>query len=394
MRNTLKISYSCYVKNPSRPSAHYYGRVREAGKVVDIDLKTKVKAVAEAWVALRRSEVERYNQYVLVGEEPPKELEEKLVRTTRPAIAQKGVSEAVPIFPVCSDGWERELRRVGRREKTVAAYTRALRVIVPPGATTNEMTVDQQRRWLGKFDERKPATRRFYSVTLREFSKYCAKYHGTSRETVDDFVAVSVPHREKPHWTMAQMRNIIDNVHCKDRVKEQCYKAYFWVMATCGSRQSETYDLLWSDLDFTDPVTATLTFRAETTKNNQTRVVPLDWRIARLLSRLPHEGARMFHCIPRSQAARYGVLQRAIRDSKMPAGNLHTFRHSVSCLMYKSTEDIKATAQLLGHSPQVSMAYYVAARQADQLREVVDKTYSGEAGLPSPIDELAELDLL
>ena len=390
MRNTLKISYSCYVKNPKRPSAHYYGRVREAGKVVDIDLKTKVKAVAEAWVALRRSEVERYNQYVLVGEEPPKELEEKLVRTTRPVIAQKGASKAVSLLGVCLDGWEKELRRVGRREKTVAAYTRALRVIIPKECTTADMTVDQQRLWLSKYDDHKSATRRFYSVTLREFSKYCAKYYGTSREPVDDYVHVKVEQAERPWLTMQQIYHLIEAVECKDKVRQQVAKAYYWLLATTGARQGEAYELRWGDLS-DDNV---LTFRAETTKSGKTRRVPLDWRIARLIRRLPVEGSRIFAAMPRSQAGRFKILARAAEKVGLSGIGLHTLRHSASMLIYSKTTDIKAAAELLGHGEATALRWYQASRQADQLRETVDKTFEDEHMLPSPIQELAELDLL
>lgn len=389
MRTLLKISYTCYIKNPSRPSAHYYGRVREAGHAVDVDLHTKVKAVAEAWVALRRSEVERYNQYVLVGEEPPKDLEEQLVRTTKPITQQKAVSEAISLQMVCLPGWEAELRRVGRRERTVATYTRAIRVIVPKGATTADMTVDCQRAWLGAFDCRKSATRRFYSVALREFSKYCAKYYGTTREVVDDFVHVKVESAEKPWLTMTQIYHLIDAVETKDKVREKVAKAYFWTLATTGCRQGEGYELRWSDLS-DDNV---LTFRAETTKSGKTRRVPLDWRIARLIRRLPVEGSRIFAALPRSQSGRFRILQRAAEKCKLPHIGLHTLRHSASMLIYSKTNDLKAAAELLGHEETTALRYYQASRQAEQLRATVDKAFEGEHMMPSPIEELIDAGL-
>lgn len=387
----LKISYCVYLKNPKRPNAHYYCRVRQNGKTTDIDLKTQNKAVATAWVALRRSEVERYNQYVLCGERVPSDLERSIVRVgAAPASAQKTAG----ILTEAVDEWEREMRRVGKRETTIASYTRAMSVICPETALVADINEDSTRLWLSKFDGHSASYRKFCSVALREFCRFCVKRYGIDRDLIDKWDFVKVQHVDRPHWSMQQMAHIIDSVECKDKVKERFYKAYYWVMATCGSRQGETYELLWSDLKFSDPVSGTLTFRAETTKNNQTRVVPLDWRIARLLSRLPHEGARIFGCLPKSQAARYRVLQRAIEASGEPAGNQHTFRHSVSLILYKSSKDIKATAQLLGHSPQVSLFYYQAAREEDQLREVVDTAYEGQNLLPSPINELAELDLL
>lgn len=392
-RTPLKISYAAYQKHKDRNDDTWFCRVRERGvSALDINLHTKVKAQADAYVMLRRSELQLYNAKVLTGEATEEDLR-KLVRRNSPVIAQKGTSEAVLALRVCLDAWEAELRRCGRREKTVAAYMRALKVIAPSGALLVDMTEDNMRKWLAAFDHLKANTRKFYSVALREFTKFCCKEYKLDRNLVDSFNFVKVQHVDRPHWTMQQMAHVINSVECRDKVQEKVYKAYYWVMATCGSRQGETYELLWSDLKFSDPVSACLTFRAENTKNNQTRIVPLDWRISRLLSRLPHEGPRMFQCLPRSQAARYRVLTKAVEKSGEPKGNLHTFRHSVSYVLYKSSEDIKATAQLLGHSPQTSLFYYQASRQEEQLREVVDKAYEGETMMPSPIDELIDADL-
>lgn len=383
----LKISYCVYKKNAKRANAHYYCRVRQNGKTSDIDLKTDNRAVASAWVELRRSEVQRYNQYVLCGERVPTDLERCIVRVgSAPASTSKAVNILIDALPE----WEKDLRRLGRREKTIATYSRALSVICPETALVADISEDSTKLWLSKFDGLKSTSRKNYSVILREFVKFCVKRYGTDREIVDRWDYVKVQHTDKPHWTMQQMYNIINAVTCKDKVAEQVYKAYFWVMATCGSRQSETYDLLWTDFNFTGPMTATLTFRAENTKNNTTRIVPLDWRIARLLDLLPREGSRIFQGLAKSQAGRYGVLRRAIRDSKMPSGNLHTFRHSASWNLYKTTHDLKATAQLLGHSPQTALYYYQASREEEQLRELVDKAYADELSIPSPIDELVK----
>lgn len=391
IRTPLRISYSPFQKHKNRGDLTWFCRVREAGvSPMDVNLHTSSKAQAEAYAMLRKQELALFNAKVLTGEATEDDLS-KLVRKNNPSlIAQKGASKAVSLLGVCLDGWERELRRVGRREKTVAAYTRALRVIIPKECTTADMTVDQQRLWLSKFDDHKSATRRFYSVTLREFSKYCAKYYGTSREPVDDYVHVKVEQTERPWLTMQQIYHLIEAVECKDQVRQKVAKAYYWLLATTGARQGEAYELRWGDLS-DDNV---LTFRAEVTKNNRTRRVPLDWRIARLIRRLPVEGSRIFAAMPRSQAGRFKILSRAAEKVGLSGIGLHTLRHSASMAYYSKTTDLKATAELLGHQEATALKYYQASRQADQLRETVDKTFEDEHMLPSPIQELAELDLL
>lgn len=388
-RTPLKISYSAYQKHKDRGDATWFCRVRERGvSPVDVNLHTKSKAQADAYVMLRKSELQLYNAKVLTGEATEDDLR-KLVRRNSPAIAQKGTSETVLTLRVCLDAWEAELRRTGKRETTVSAYMRALKVIAPKDGLLADMTEDNMRKWLAAFDGLKANTRKFYSVALREFTKFCCRQYKLDRDLVDSFNFVKVEQVEKPYWTLIQIYHIIEAVECRDKVREKVMKAYLWTLATTGARQGEAYALRWSDLS-DDNV---LTFRAETTKTNKTRRVPLDWRIARLLRRLPKEGELIFQCLPNSQAGRFSILRKAIKKSGMPMGGLHTMRHSASMQIYRKTEDIKAAAQILGHSEAVAIQTYQASRQADQLREAVDKTFEGENMLPSPIDELVEAGL-
>ena len=121
---TLKISYSCYIKNKNRPTAHYYARVRQNGKVRDIDLRTESKDIAEAWVKLRRSELEQFNQYILLGEQVPAELEKKLVRAdmadSAPESALRGPISKTRLL----DQFERELWSCTRRTSAESSRTR------------------------------------------------------------------------------------------------------------------------------------------------------------------------------------------------------------------------------------------------------------------------------
>ena len=106
----MKITVCAYLKNAHKlKNPQYYARVKIDNKTHDIPLHTSEKAVAESWVRLRRSEIQRYNDYIACGETPPEELLSKLM----PTMAQKGTSEAVSLIPVCLDGWEKELRQKG-----------------------------------------------------------------------------------------------------------------------------------------------------------------------------------------------------------------------------------------------------------------------------------------
>lgn len=390
----IKISYSLYIKNPKRPSAHYYCRVRERNQpTFDVDLHTKDKAKADAWRQLRQNEVSMINARILLGEPVTDEQLRSIVRycnrfATAPTSKTVSIREAL-------DEWEKHLRRTGKRETTIATYLRAVKAIFSPvySEAIQGITEDKIVALLSNHDGLKASSRKNYSVVAHEVLKYMVNKYDLSPKLVNAPPRIKVDDVEQPYWKPYQVQKIVDAVECKDKVREKVAKAYYWFLFCTGCRNTEAYNLLWSDLTFTDPTTAFVTVRAELTKNNKTRRIPLDWRIARLISRLPHEGPRIFQAVPASQGGRYSILAKAIKRSGMPAGGLHTFRHSFCMLAYSKTDDVKAVAEVAGHSPEVSLRYYVASRQQDQLREVVDKTFENENTLPSPIDELVEAGL-
>lgn len=382
----MKITVCAYLKNAHKlKNPSYYARVKIDNKTHDIPLHTTEKAVADSWVRLRRSEIQRYNDYIACGEQPPEDLLSKLM----PTMAKKGTSEAVSLIPVCLDGWERELRQNGYRERSIDTYCKAIRNTVPNTATVSDFTSKNVLAWLGSLTHLKTSTRKSYSVSLREFAKFLIANYGLNRAVMDNWPMVKVQTEEKGFWTMPQMYKLIEAIECRDKVMEQQMKAYCWVMATCGSRQQETYLLRWSDYE--DGV---LTFRSETTKGNQTRRVPLDMRVAEMLLRLPRTSTQMFPDIPKSQAGRFSIVDRAAQKAGLGHGGLHRFRHSACMYLYSRCRDIKAIAQMVGHSAAVSLTYYQASRESDELRNIVQAAYESETMIPSTMDELIKAGLI
>lgn len=102
---------------------------------------------------------------------------------------------------------------------------------------------------------------------------------------------------------MNEMRRIIDCIQCKDDNATQSYKAWCWLMATTGARQGEAAAVEWSDLR-----DGTITYRAETTKSNQSRTVPLTIGVLDLINKLPRVSKRIFAHIGSTQATRYAVV--------------------------------------------------------------------------------------
>lgn len=390
MSNTLRISYSVYIKNPKRPSAHYYGRVREKGMpVMDIDLKTKEKSVAEAWARLRKSEVERYNEYVLCGEEVPTELAERIVRR-RVAVATETSHRGSITLRKAVDEWEQNLRLRGMSERTIKMYTKTMGYLFKDMSIgLDTLNVDAVRTAVANQSHIAASTRHSYFVALIEFLKYASRYYGLNPMLKDEVPKVKVIHKDQPYWTMAEVAKIIDNVKCKSKLQTDCYKAYFWFLAMTGARQGEGGNVEWSDIR-----NGCVTFRAVNVKTGESRTVPLDWRLLDMLNRLPRRGRLVFYDIHTSQASRFSVLSKAVKAAGVRWGGLHSFRRSCSMLMYRKTSDIKGTAEILGHGAVTAMKYYQATRGVDALSELVTQAFGDERLVPDPMDRLLEADLI
>lgn len=163
---TLKVSYTAWRKHKKRGDLTFYCRVREAGQPpLDVCLHTTNKAQADAFVMLRKRELELYNAQLLVGENPDAS---KLLRRSTSKIAQKGTSEAVSVRTAV-DAWSAHLSRSGKRPATISTYLRALRNCIdfsqPLSAVTERFLTESLR----KHDHLKAATRKSYCVTVREW---------------------------------------------------------------------------------------------------------------------------------------------------------------------------------------------------------------------------------
>lgn len=385
-RTPLRISYTPWQKHKDRGDKTWYCRVRERGQsVFDVNLHTDNKAQAEAFVMLRQRELELFNAQILAGEPADPS---KVLRKATSKIAQKGPSEAVSVREAV-DAWEKQLRRSGKRETTISTYMRALRNCLDyslPLSAINERILNDGLR---KHDGLKSATRKSYSVTVREWTKFICKEYGLNRDLVDCFTFVKVQTAEKGFWTMNEMRRLIECIECRSESTTKCYQAWCWLMASTGARQGEASMVEWSDLR-----DGAITYRAETTKNNKSRTVPLTIGVLSLINNLPRVGKKIFAYLAPTQSGRYSVVQKAIKKAGIPSGSLHTFRHSASMYLYSKISDIKLVSQILGHSAQTALTYYQKTREVDKVSDAVQQAYSDEHDLPSLMDWFVEHDML
>ena len=356
------VKYSITIRNKSRKSAKWYGRIRQDGHERFIPMNSRKDA--ERWL---NEQNYRYSEY-LAGELKDDEI---LSLDCTPVIARKRASEAVLTLRECLDRWEAKRRLEGKRETTIASYGRALHLMLDESKPVTEFDVPYIKSILEARAGLKAATRRFYSKALLSLVTFLEKEYGI-KGLEDALPSIKIDEGTKTFWSPQDMEEIILEIDCRDPEQTLQYREFYTLMREVGSRQGESGLITWADVYSDGKGGGVVRFRGETTKNHKERVVPISFELwANLEARRGKPNELVFNAISPCQATRYGVLKRALDRLHLP-GNQHTFRHSVAMAMYAKSKDIKGCAQLLGHGETTAMKYYLAARSLEELRELVD----------------------
>ena len=344
-----KISYTIVKKN-KYPNAPWYVRVRETGeKPIDINLETTDRKVAE-------TELMRVKLAASEGSQSPLDAL---------AIRQKWASEPVSKAGGVLEGWETWMAVQGFRGQSIDKYTRAVRMLLK-GMSVSDLTPDKVRNIMAGTVNLKANTRRGYADSLHRLFDYLKR-----PDLVEALPKIKTEITDRPVWTREEMEEIIMSVSTKSAARTEQYRQYFGMMSRIGCRQGECYELRWQDLDES---TGIVHFRAETTKSRKERWAPLPTELwAELEVRRGKPEESMWPDIGADQATRYEALSYAIKKAGVRKGGLHTFRHSVSTILYRQSGcDIQLVSKMLGHSPQIAMQYYVHGQSVEDMRKLVD----------------------
>lgn len=352
------------VKKAKRASAPWYIRRYYKGVRTDVNLETTDRKEAELELMRVKLAAEEMERHSIEGD-PLEALKVKKSVLSEPIAAPSGILEK----------WETHMRVSGLRETSVSRYMRAARRLVG-GAAPSSLTPSAVANIMASTINLKNNTRHSYVNALTSLFSYMKR-----QDLLDALPEVKSEQTDRTWWTKEQMDEIIRSVSCDTAEHTLEYMDWFRIMSTVGSRQGETAELRWCDIK----APGVIYFRGESTKSRKEKLVPIPFSLwSQLEVRRPksksgtqfHDESDRRYMFPHiqsvSQASRYSVLSRALKKVGL-RGGLHTFRHSVSMILYgKSNCDIKAVAQILGHSPQVSLQYYQNMRSVDELRSIVE----------------------
>lgn len=361
----MELTYSAVLKNRHRASAKYWGRVRHGTRERWVNLNTQDKAVADKWVARQRNLLFQVNEYEEQGQPVPADLMSKLVTIDATPVAVKDREKPFAAPGATLDKWECAQRAAGMRSTTIANYQRAFAVLLK-GKSPETLTAESVTDMILSRAELKNATRRFYCNALSSLFRWMER-----PDLVKALPKVKVEGSNPVYWSEQDMEEIIMELRSDTAARTLQYREYYDMQRLIGSRCGETYLLEWRDID---RESESVTFRSETTKSRKSRRVPLPFRLlAELEDRRGQPNERVFNLVSTSQSRRYTVLKKALNRLGLE-GSAHSFRRSRAMILYRQKgADIKAIAELLGHSPAVSLQFYQQSRSLEDLRELVEE---------------------
>lgn len=361
----MELKYSAVLKNRHRASAKYWGRVRQGTRERWVNLNTQDRAVADKWVARQKNILFQVNEYEEQGQPVPDDLMAKLITVDSTPVAVKDMERPFTAPGATLDKWEVAQRAAGMRPSTIANYQRAF-VVLLHGLSPENLTPDSVKDMILSRVKLKNATRRFYCNALSSLFRWMER-----PDLVKALPKVKVEGSNPVYWTELQMFDIIAELRSDTPARTLQYREYYDLQRLTGCRQGEAYLLEWRDVDFENQ---SVTFRSEVTKSRSSRQVPVPFRlIAELEGRRGEPNERVFNLVSTSQSRRYTVLQKALKRLGL-TGSAHSFRRSRAMILYREKgADIKAIAQLLGHSPAVSLQFYQQSRGLEDLRELVEE---------------------
>ena len=404
----MKVAYNIYLKNKDRKSATWTARIRQDGRTKDINLRTQDRAVAERWLRGAKRALEEYNDAEADGKATD-ELLGRVIRIDDVAVQRKAQGSPVRVREAL-ERYEVELRRRNYRESTIGGYMATLkRLYVQTDPVDTVADVDGALR---QFDGKSSGARHYYTAIVRGFVGFCSKKYGVKAS--DDIPGVKVEAlKTQPHWEIWQMRRIIENACVMrrgtrgvvDEERTEWIRIYFWLLATSGLRQGEAYGILWGDIDWQH---GQVNLRESETKARKARKAPVQSYVLEMLAgkfrrgRYTSTDPVFAGKVSGLQVVRYEILRRAIKKAnrelpvhaQIPMGSLHTFRHSVATILYSPDEngvrpDLKAVANILGHSEHVALKYYQSTRPAEEQTDLLNSKFGG-SDMRSVVDDMVD----
>jgi len=147
----------------------------------------------------------------------------------------------------------------------------------------------------------------------------------------------------------------------------------FYILLYCGLRKEELLMLQIRDIDFSSKI---LTVRAETSKSNRTRYIPLHSQLIKHLKEYLNERKKyttpyLFVSSNRDARLSYAGLKHIVNKLANASDvkfHLHQFRHTFAINFLKQNNNIAKLKQLLGHTNLNATLIYLRCLPTNEMR--------------------------
>ncbi|MFH1842748.1 MAG: tyrosine-type recombinase/integrase [bacterium] len=285
-------------------------------------------------------------------------------------------------------GFEHELYRTGKAERTVATYSSAINVfgrfyrdeLGKPGPYVSRLQETDLRAFMDHLRQDRSlsavSANRFVAA-LRSFSRFVFGKRWHRRDLARDLRTYRVSQPGRPtRLSKKEVRRLVTSIDLNGRngIRDLAIVQLF---LQCGLRVSELVRLSIDDVTL-HKTTGRLRVRAE--KGRQERVIPLNASVRNALhdyleTRGPVAGSEPLFLSERRQRISLNSVQHLVKKYLSFAGredlSTHDLRHHFAIEFYERSGKLTATQQVLGHRDINTTARYARATE-QEIEEAIE----------------------
>lgn len=284
-------------------------------------------------------------------------------------------------------------------ETTIRGYEASFKVFINlmPNATVDNLSVEILTNFFNKLETRernsgvnnkkkgiRKSTQRTYWSKLTVFFNWLVLTSKMQQNPLKSMRAPQVRYDDKKFLSKEELLKIFTaistNIEWKNLFVKKRNIALFTVAFTCGLRKGELLGLRCIDVDLDR---AQLVVRAETSKSQSNRVVPLNHNAVQCLKDYINERnkrgcqtSELFISNNRdSKLTSHGLkhLVAYLVKQSNTKFHMHRFRHSFAMNLISNGSDVSKVQQLMGHRDIRMTSTYLRCRPTDSMRADVDR---------------------
>ena len=281
------------------------------------------------------------------------------------------------------------------RPETLKGYSQTFKTFtkLTPGLTLTTITtstitnffktLQERKRFVGKGQIRKGiknSTVATYWCKLNVFFKWLFIHKLIAKNPFKSLSYPTPSYDNKRFLEKREIERILTAIHIHHRKNILLFKrniALFYLLLFCGLRREEVMLLQLRDIDFQRKL---ITIRGENSKSGRTRQIPLHSSTLMFLEDYLKERKRyktsfLFVSMLRDDKLTYDGLKHLVSNIRTASGvafSLHQMRHTFAVNFLKTTNNIYALKEMLGHKDIRMTCSYLRCLPPEYIRTGIE----------------------